>query len=76
VAENNEKQDFNSSRAELFEVLGHPLRIKILESIGEADLSFSELKKRTGIESSSHLQFHLIKLNNLVETTPEGNYKL
>ncbi|MEM3647814.1 MAG: winged helix-turn-helix domain-containing protein [Thermoproteota archaeon] len=76
MEENNEKKDFNYSRAELFEALGHPIRIKILESLDETPLGFSELKKKVGIESSGHLQFHLSKLNGLVETTPEGSYKL
>lgn len=76
MPENPENLDFNSSRAELFEALGHPLRIKILESLSEGTLGFSELKKRAGIESSGHLQFHLSKLNGLVESTPEGSYKL
>lgn len=76
MAENIGNSDFNSSRAELFEALGHPLRINILESLSETILGFSELKKRVEIESSGHLQFHLSKLNGLVKITPEGNYKL
>lgn len=68
--------DFDSSRAELFEALGHPIRIKIIKSLSKRPLSFSELKKKIGVESGGHLQFHLNKLNGLVETTLEGSYKL
>lgn len=76
MSESDEKIGFDSSRAELFEALGHPIRVKIIESLSKTPLSFSELKKRIGVESSGHLQFHLNKLNGLVETTSEGSYKL
>ena len=68
--------DFDPSRAELFEALGHPLRLRILESLSHAPLSFSGLKKKVEIDSSGHLQFHLGKLDGLVTTDPEGNYVL
>jgi DNA-binding transcriptional ArsR family regulator len=67
---------FDSSRAELFEALGHPTRVKILRSLQRGALGFSELKKEVGIESSGHLQFHLSKLGNLVGTDPNGSYSL
>jgi len=67
---------FDSSRAELFEALGHPTRVKILRTLRERPMSFSELKRETGIESSGHLQFHLGKLSSLVKTDSVGNYAL
>jgi len=67
---------FDSSRAELFEALGHPTRVKILRTLTERPMSFSELKRETGIESSGHLQFHLGKLSSLVKTDAVGNYAL
>jgi DNA-binding transcriptional ArsR family regulator len=67
---------FDSSRAELFEALGHPTRVKILRTLAERPMSFSELKRETGIESSGHLQFHLGKLSSLVKTDAVGNYTL
>lgn len=39
-------------------------------------MSFSELKKQVGIESSGHLNFHLEKLSRLTEVGPDGNYRL
>ena len=39
-------------------------------------MSFSELKRETGIESSGHLQFHLGKLSSLIKTDTVGNYAL
>jgi DNA-binding transcriptional ArsR family regulator len=68
--------EFDSSRAELFEALGHPIRMKILQYLGETELSFSELKRKVGIESGGHLNFHLGKLDGLVRTTAEGYYVL
>jgi len=67
---------FDSSRAELFEALGHPTRVKILRTLTERAMSFSELKRETGIESSGHLQFHLGKLSSLIKTDVVGNYAL
>lgn len=55
---------FDSSRAELFEALGHPTRVKILKALGERPMGFAELKREVGIESGGHLQFHLGKLAN------------
>ena len=68
--------DTDSMRAELFEALGHPARMKILQSLNDAPMGFSELKRKVGMESSGHLQFHLGKLNGLVKNTTEGNYVL
>jgi len=67
---------FNSERAELFEVLGHETRIRILKILSESPCSFSELKRRVGIESSGNLSFHLGKLESLVKTDSIGNYVL
>ena len=67
---------FDSSRAELFEALGHPTRVKILRTLEGRPMGFAELKREVGIESSGHLQFHLGKLNGLVSTNAEGSYTL
>ena len=39
-------------------------------------MTFTELKKEVGIESSGHLTFHLGKLHLLIHTTREGSYEL
>jgi len=70
------RDHFDSSRAELFEALGHPVRVKILEALERRPMGFAELKRDVGIESSGHLQFHLGKLSSLVGTTAEGSYTL
>ncbi len=68
--------EFDRTRAELFESIGHQTRIKILEAISQEPLTFSGLKKRMGIDSSGHLAFHLEKLSNLIKSTAEGTYAL
>ena len=46
-------------RAEVFDALGHPTRILILKVLSEGAIGFADLKKKTGIDSSGHLQHHL-----------------
>src|SRR5215831_15421613 len=70
------QDSFNETRAELFEALGHPMRISILEALESRPLGFAEIKKSVGIGSSGHLQFHLRKLNGLVEDAAGGDYAL
>jgi DNA-binding HxlR family transcriptional regulator len=67
---------FDKGRAELFEALGHPLRIEILRALSEAPLGFADLKRKVGIASSGHLSHHLEKLDGLIGTTPAGTYSL
>lgn len=68
--------DFNESRAEVFEAISHPVRIKILQALNEKPMGFAELGRAVGIEGGGHLGFHLRKLSNLVRMTPEGVYAL
>src|SRR2546425_644573 len=72
----NDDGGFDAGRAELFEAMGHPNRIRILKALSGRPLGFSELKRTLGMESSGLLSFHLQKLTNLVKTTPEGAYAL
>lgn len=66
----------DKQRAEIFDALGHPTRILILKVLSENSLGFADLKKKTGIESSGHLQHHLGKLNGLIKTDDYGKYCL
>jgi hypothetical protein len=50
--------------------------MRIIQYLGETELSFSELKRKVGIESGGHLNYHLGKLDGLVKTTAEGYYVL
>jgi len=71
-------KDFESDkqRAEVFDALGHPTRIAILKVLSEGSLGFADLKKKTGIQSSGHLQHHINKLCGLVKTDEYGKYCL
>lgn len=64
------------SRAELFEAIGHPTRIKILQVLHDNPMGFADLKRAVGVESSGNTSFHLTKLRDLVRTAPDGNYVL
>jgi DNA-binding HxlR family transcriptional regulator len=64
------------SRAELFEILGHPSRVSILEALGEEPLGFAGLKRKTRIASNGLLSFHIGKMGGLVCERPEGGYAL
>ena len=69
-------ESFDSDRAELFESLGHPNRIRILQALQEEPLAFAVLKKRVRIVSSGHLTFHLDKLGHLLLLQADGRYSL
>jgi hypothetical protein len=74
--EGSSDTSFDRTRADFFEAIGHPMRIKVLEAIAAEPLTFSGLKKRVGIESSGHMTFHLEKLTQLIRTAPDGTYAL
>lgn len=76
MAKDSGSQDFDTTKAELFEAISHPLRIKILETLNEKPMGFAELGRAVGIESGGHLSFHLTKLRHLISTNSDGNYAL
>jgi len=67
---------FDAAKAELFEAIGHPYRIRIIQALDQGPLGFAELKKKVGMESSGHLSFHLGKLQHLVTMNTDGRYAL
>lgn len=72
---------FKDVNAELFKALGHPARIQILHSLGEAGpLTAAQLKPLTGLESSN-LSQHLavLRRNSLITAfrrDGQVNYRL
>jgi len=74
--EDEKRTEQDRQRAEVFDALGHPTRILILKVLSEGSLGFADLKKKTAIESSGHLQHHLTKLNGLIKTDEYGKYCL
>ncbi len=71
-----DESKFDAAKAELFEAVGHPNRIRILQALDGGPVGFADLKKKVGMESSGHLSFHLGKLDHLVALNPEGRYTL
>jgi DNA-binding transcriptional ArsR family regulator len=70
------QDQFDREKAELFEALSHPVRIKILMSLSNGPLPFSQLKHVSGIESGGQMAFHLSKLGDLIVVTKDGDYAL
>jgi DNA-binding HxlR family transcriptional regulator len=74
--EDQSQVERDRQKAEVFDALGHPTRILILKVLSEGSLGFADLKKKTTIESSGHLQHHLTKLNGLIKNDEYGKYCL
>ncbi|MEM2129945.1 MAG: winged helix-turn-helix domain-containing protein [Candidatus Bathyarchaeia archaeon] len=70
-----ENEEFLNSD-EVFDAVSHPLRIKILKRLAKSPLSFSELKRAINVESSGALDFHLKKMQSLIESNSDGRYIL
>jgi len=76
LEDDDKSSEFDTAKAELFEAISHPVRIKILQVLNEKPMGFAELRRTVGIESGGHLSFHLNKLRYFVKTNAEGNYAL
>jgi DNA-binding transcriptional ArsR family regulator len=59
----------------IFTSLNHLVRRKILKMLAEEPRSFSDMFESLGI-SSSHFNYHLDNLGDLVNKTEDGKYKL
>ena len=64
------------SSDELFEAISHPIRIDIVKLLAEKPLGFAELKRKLKLSSSGLLDFHLKKLDDLIDVNKEGCYCL
>jgi DNA-binding transcriptional ArsR family regulator len=62
--------------AAIFDALGHPTRLRVMKILRNQAVNFADLKRALKIESSGHLQYHLSKLENLIETNQQGMYTL
>jgi len=61
---------------DVFEAVSHPLRIRILRALEGRPMRFSDLKRRLGVRSGGHLDFHLKKLDGLITVDEVGRYAL
>lgn len=57
--------------AELFKILGHPLRMKIVRLLADGPLSYSSMLSRVDKQSTGTLNFHINKLKILLEKKDE-----
>jgi ArsR family transcriptional regulator len=61
-------------KAGIFQALGHPTRVAIVEFLSRGEMSVSQLCEKVGVEQANASQ-HLAVLRNkhIVETRKEGN---
>jgi DNA-binding transcriptional ArsR family regulator len=59
--------------AEFFKALGHPLRVKILESLRKDEVGVNELSVRLGVEQATlSQQLAVLRKSNIVSGRKEG----
>jgi len=61
-------------KADFFKALAHPLRIRILELLGEGEKSVNEIQSLVGSEGSAvSQQLMILRSKNIVSGTKDGN---
>ena len=67
-------QSLRQFKAEIFQALGHPTRIAIVEHLRAGEISVGQLCEKVGIEQANASQ-HLavLRSKHIVETRKEGN---
>ncbi|WP_059172864.1 metalloregulator ArsR/SmtB family transcription factor [Bacillus sp. FJAT-27445] len=61
-------------KADFFKALAHPLRIRILELLGEGDKSVNEIQSLVGSEGSAvSQQLMILRTKNIVSGKKDGN---
>ena len=61
---------------EVFEAISHPVRIAILKELSKRPTRFADLKRSLKIKSGGRLDFHLKKMEAVIETDKDGLYTL
>jgi ArsR family transcriptional regulator len=67
-------QSLRQFKAEIFQALGHPTRVAIVEQLRDGEISVCRLCEKVGIEQANASQ-HLavLRSKHIVETRKEGN---
>ena len=67
-------QSLRQFKAEIFQALGHPTRVAIVEYLRQGEISVGQLCEKVGIEQANASQ-HLavLRSKHIVETRKEGN---
>ncbi|RHW34151.1 ArsR family transcriptional regulator [Neobacillus notoginsengisoli] len=61
-------------KADFFKAMSHPLRIRILELLGEGEKSVNEIQSLVGSEGSAvSQQLMILRSKNIVTGTKDGN---
>jgi len=64
-------------KAEFFRTLGHPVRIRVLELLGDGPLAVRELLAEVGVEATSmSQQLAVLRRAGIVNKLPDGRYSL
>ena len=64
-------------KAEFFRTLGHPVRIRVLELLGDGPLPVRDLLAEVGIEASSlSHQLAVLRRAGIIVKHPDGRYAL
>lgn len=79
-----EEVDSSTDHASLFALLGEEKRLRILEALYEVEqdpaqhsrLSFSTLRRRSGVADSGQFNYHLHQLTDRLVTKRDGGYRL
>ncbi len=67
-------QPLHRFKAELFKALGHPLRIKILETLRAGEVSVAELLRQLEVEpATASQQLGILRSRGLVDSRREGS---
>ena len=65
------------SKAEFFRTLGHPVRIRVLELLGDGPLAVRDLLAQVDIEATSmSQQLAVLRRAGIVSKLPDGRYAL
>src|SRR6476659_11227617 len=67
-------QSLRQFKAEIFQALGHPTRVAIVEYLRQGEISVGQLCEKVGIEQANASQ-HLavLRSKHIVETRKDGN---
>jgi len=67
-------QPLHRFKAELFKALGHPLRIKILETLRSGEVSVADLLRQLEVEpATASQQLGVLRSRGLVDSRREGS---
>src|SRR5260370_10178222 len=67
------RQQLSDFKAEFFKALAHPLRISILDALGEGELTVNEISQRFDVEpANASQQLAVLRNRNIVMARKDG----